>query len=76
MGKKLSRNRELNSCLWSPKVIRASQSLYQLATSSDRSKRVRGLYIYTIVYYTCITCISHHTMGRSCSVKKYSVRCP
>jgi len=77
MEKKLRRSRklELNSCLWSPKLTRASQLLlYRLREAQARRQNspFEGYILYNIVYYTDIACISHNAVGRSRSVKKYN----
>jgi len=73
--KKLSRKLELNSGLWRPKPIRASQSFYHLSHKLvGRIRRLWATY-YTTLYTTPTSqCISHHVMGRGRSVKKCSAR--
>ena len=65
--KKLSR--KLNSVLWSPKLTRASQSLYQL--SHKLVGRIRSLRAtYTTLSTTPTSHVSHHAMGRGTQRQK------
>ena len=61
-----------------PKTIRFQSTLSTLSTElqTRTAEIVFEGYISHIVYYTCITYIglSHHAMGRSRNVKKYSMR--
>jgi len=73
--KKLSLKRELNSCLWSlePKINTCQSITLSNEPQATTAEFVFEPYIYHILYYACI---SHRSMGRYSTVKKYIARHP